>query len=82
MYVYINLPLTTLLVPSIFETNFSFQAGSIMVMEYWDDTHTKHSLSLGHANKKQVCCHLQKESYPLQTDACPATFTKRVEDLW
>jgi len=38
--------LTTLLVPSIFETNFSFQAGSIMVMEYWDDTHTKHSLSL------------------------------------
>jgi hypothetical protein len=38
--------LTTLLVPLIFETNFSFQAGSIMVMEHWDDTHTKHSLSL------------------------------------
>ena len=45
IYVYMSLPLTTLLVPSIFETNFSFQAGSIMVMEHWDDTHTKHSLS-------------------------------------
>jgi hypothetical protein len=40
-----HLPLTTLLVPSIFENNFSVKVGSVMVTEQWDDTHTKHSLS-------------------------------------
>lgn len=45
IYVYMLLPLTKLFVPSTFETNFSFKAGSFWIMEYWDDTYTKCSLS-------------------------------------
>jgi hypothetical protein len=76
-----HLPLTTLVVPSIFETNFSFKVGSIMVMEHWDDTHTKHSLS--QTCQQETCVlSLAKETTSQQTGACPATFAKRVEDLW
>jgi len=80
IHVYMCLPSTTLLVPSIFETNFSFKAVSIMVMEHWDDTHTKQSIS--QTCQQKICVlSLAKEMSSPQTGDFPATFTKRVGDF-
>jgi hypothetical protein len=72
-----RLPLTTLFVPSIFYIILSFKAGSIMVLEHWDDTHTKHSLSqtcqpktcvlslakvIEFTTNRRLSSHLHKES--------------------